>query len=250
MRTQVEDAGAIVVGTMDEMMDLVEILQRFPTPPTKGPGILTASGAYVGLTNDFAEDVGLDLPELEPATLKKVSELLPSYGNYGNPLDTTAGFTPDMLPDVVKALIDDPNVGMLFISFPINTADPGAGLQQGHGGLAQAQGDGRARRHLAARPRGDGGGQGKPGGVLALVGPHDARDRALHPLRPLAGAHARRRQSRAVPGPAEDRQGHAAGMARQEDAGRRRHPRCRPASSPAPPTRRSRWPSASAIRWR
>ncbi len=122
MRTQAEDAGAIVVSTMDEMMDLVEILQRFPTPPAKGPGILTASGAYVGLTNDFAEEVGLELPELEPATLKKVSEVLPAYGNYGNPLDVTAGFSPDSLPMVVKTLIDDPNVGMLFISFPISYA--------------------------------------------------------------------------------------------------------------------------------
>src|SRR5262249_54987750 len=66
IQTQVENAGAIVVSTMDEMMDLVEILQRFPVPPSKGPGILTASGAYVGLTNDFAEEVGLDLPELDP----------------------------------------------------------------------------------------------------------------------------------------------------------------------------------------
>ena len=72
MQTQAEDAGAIVVSTMDEMMDLVQILVRYPAPPTKGPGILTASGAYVGLTNDFAEDIGLELPELEPATLKKV----------------------------------------------------------------------------------------------------------------------------------------------------------------------------------
>ena len=38
MRTQVEDAGAIVVTTMDEMMDLAEILVRFPKPPAKGPG--------------------------------------------------------------------------------------------------------------------------------------------------------------------------------------------------------------------
>ena len=127
MRTQAEDAGAIVVSTMDEVMDLVEILQRFPTPPTKGPGILTASGAYVGLTNDFAEEIGLEIPELEPETLKKISETLPSYGNYGNPLDTTAGFTPAMLPGVVKALIDDPNVGMLFISFPDQHGNPSKG---------------------------------------------------------------------------------------------------------------------------
>jgi acyl-CoA synthetase (NDP forming) len=124
MQTQAEDAGAVVVSTMDEVMDLVQILQRFPTPPTKGPGILTASGAYVGLTNDFAEEIGLEIPELEPETLKKFNEVLPPYGNYGNPLDTTAGFTPAMLPGVVKALIDDPNVGMLFISFPINTPIP------------------------------------------------------------------------------------------------------------------------------
>src|SRR5262249_49265506 len=44
IRTQVEDAGAVVVHAMDEMMDLVEILVRYPIPPTKGPGILTASG--------------------------------------------------------------------------------------------------------------------------------------------------------------------------------------------------------------
>jgi acetate---CoA ligase (ADP-forming) len=119
-----EDAGAIVVGTMDEATDLVAILQRFPVPPTKGVGVLTASGAYVGLTNDFGEDIALDLPELDPATLQTIRDTLPPYGNYGNPLDTTAGFTPAMLPAVTKALLDDPNVGTLFVSFPISTVLP------------------------------------------------------------------------------------------------------------------------------
>jgi acetate---CoA ligase (ADP-forming) len=131
VRTQVEDAGAIVVPTMDETVDLVAILQRFPVPPAKGPGVLTASGAYVGLTEDFTEEIGLDLPELEPATLKILNETLPSYGDYGNPLDTTAGFLPTMLPIVTKALIDDPNVGMLFISFPIRTAVPVKAFNEG-----------------------------------------------------------------------------------------------------------------------
>jgi len=121
MRTHVEDAGAIVVGTMDEMMDLAEILVRFPKPPEKGPGVLTASGAFVALSNDMADDLGLEFPQVEPATLKVFEDTLPPYGNYGNPLDVTAGFTPASLPAAVKALIDDPNIGMLLISFPINT---------------------------------------------------------------------------------------------------------------------------------
>src|SRR6266540_2355109 len=122
IRTQAEEAGAIVVSTMDEMMDLTQILARYPNPPAKGPGILTASGAYVGLTNDFAEEIGLELPELEPDTLQKLKAVLPTFGNYGNPLDVTAGFSPDALGVATKALIDDLNVGMLFISFPISTA--------------------------------------------------------------------------------------------------------------------------------
>jgi acyl-CoA synthetase (NDP forming) len=131
IQTQVEDAGAVVVSTMDEMMDLVAILVRYPIPPTQGPGILTASGAYVALTNDFAEELGLELPELDPATLKKVSEVLPAYGNYGNPLDVTAGFSPDALPTAAKALLDDPNVGMLFISFPISYAAVAKAFNEG-----------------------------------------------------------------------------------------------------------------------
>jgi acetate---CoA ligase (ADP-forming) len=131
IRTQVEDAGAVVVHSMDEMMDLVEILVRYPVPPTKGPGILTASGAYVALTNDFADEVGLELPALDAATLKKIREVLPAYGNYGNPLDVTAGFSPDALPIAVKALIDDPNVGMLFISFPISYAAVAVAFNKG-----------------------------------------------------------------------------------------------------------------------
>ena len=122
MRTLVEDAGAIVVSTMDEMMDLAEIMVRYPKPPVKGPGILTASGAFVALSNDFAEDLGLDFPPLEPATLRKLEEVLPAFGNYGNPLDVTAGFAPEALGVAAKALLDDPNTGMLLISFPINTA--------------------------------------------------------------------------------------------------------------------------------
>jgi len=131
MRAQVENAGALLVSTMDEMMDLVDIMARYPEPPSKGPGILTASGAFVALTNDFSEEIGLDIPALTPETMKVLNDVLPPFGNYGNPLDVTAGSAPDALPVAVKALIDDPNVGMLFISYPINLAPVVRGFNKG-----------------------------------------------------------------------------------------------------------------------
>jgi acyl-CoA synthetase (NDP forming) len=120
---------------MDEMMDLSEILVRFPKPPAKGPGILTASGAFVGLANDMAEELGMEFPQLDPSTLKVLKDTLPAYGNYGNPLDTTAGFAPAMLSVVTKALIDDPNIGTILISFPINS---GVVVQNFNEGMAHS----------------------------------------------------------------------------------------------------------------
>ena len=131
MRAHVEEAGALLVSTMDEMMDLVQILIRYPEPPAKGPGILTASGAFVALTNDFSEELGLDIPQLAPDTMAVLTRVLPSFGNYGNPLDVTAGFAPEALPVAVKALLDDPNTGSLFISFPINLAPVVRGFNKG-----------------------------------------------------------------------------------------------------------------------
>src|SRR5262249_49758535 len=51
--------------------------------------------------------------------------------NYGHPLDATAGFSLDALPIAVKALLDDPNVGMLFISFPMSYAGVAVAFNKG-----------------------------------------------------------------------------------------------------------------------
>lgn len=116
MLAHVERAGVLIVKTIDELMDAGEVLVRFPEVPVKGPALLTASGAIVGIVNDFADEIGLDLPELEPATLKLLNESLPDFGTYGNPLDITTAYAPDKLPAITKALLDDANVGMLLFS--------------------------------------------------------------------------------------------------------------------------------------
>ena len=116
MLAHVERAGVLVVKTIDEMMDAAEVLVRFPQPPVKGPVILTASGAIVGIINDYAEELDLDIPELEPATLKLLNDSLPDFGTYGNPVDVTTAYAPDALRVVTKALLDDANVGMLLFS--------------------------------------------------------------------------------------------------------------------------------------
>jgi len=132
MLMHVERAGVMCVSTIDELTDACEILVRFPKPPEKGPAILTASGAIVAILNDFADELGIDIPELEPSTLKVLRELLPPFGNYGNPLDITTMFTHERIPTITKALLDDPNVGMLFIAAA--TGVPAAKMNEGMAG--------------------------------------------------------------------------------------------------------------------
>ena len=187
MRTQVEDAGAIVVSTMDEMMDLVQILVRYPDPPAKGPGILTASGAYVGLTNDFAEEVGLELPELEPATLKKVErgaarvrQLRQSARRHRR---VCAGRRCPWRPRRCSTIRTPECCSSRFRSTPLvrSRASTREWSDSTKPKVMVALGDtwplGPDVMEAVQR---------EPGGVLAIVGSHDARHRALYPLRPLA----------------------------------------------------------------
>ena len=116
MRTHVERGGVLVVDTIDELLDASEVLARFPVPPEKGPGILTASGAICAIVNDVADHLGFDIPALEPGTVKRLTELLPAFNTYRNPLDVTTACPPENMPHVTRALLDDPNVGMLLIS--------------------------------------------------------------------------------------------------------------------------------------
>lgn len=119
MLANVANAGVLVVDTLDELVDVAELLTRYPEPPVKGPAVLTASGAFVALINDFTENSGLEFPELAPATMEKLRAALPAFGTPNNPLDTTAGSAPGSNIPMTKALLEDPNIGSLFISYPI-----------------------------------------------------------------------------------------------------------------------------------
>ncbi|MBI2961776.1 MAG: CoA-binding protein, partial [Betaproteobacteria bacterium] len=119
MRTQVEGAGVLLVEALDELMDVSELLVHYPVPPAAGPAVMTASGAYCAIADDFAESLGLDLPRLSASTQAALKKGMPDFGTVKNPLDITAGNT-GSIPALTKALIDDPDTGSLFVSFPID----------------------------------------------------------------------------------------------------------------------------------
>src|SRR5579863_6715395 len=120
MQTLVEHAGVVVVDTLDELMDVSEILARFPKPSQGDLGVLTFSGAFCGIAHDFCEDIGVHLPPLSKETLDHLTPLLPAFLPPKNPLDlgTQTIQQPELLQTCAEALLRDPAIGGLLISIP------------------------------------------------------------------------------------------------------------------------------------
>jgi acetate---CoA ligase (ADP-forming) len=121
MRTLVEHAGIMLIDNLDELIDTAEILARYPEPTSKGPGILTFSGAFCALAHDFCEEIGIELPPLSAEGEKELRAALPGFATPRNPLDLTTQpvWQPDLMRTGASALLDDPNVGSLVISIPM-----------------------------------------------------------------------------------------------------------------------------------
>ena len=120
MRTLVEHAGVVVVDTLDELMDVSELLARFPKPSKGDLGVLTFSGAFCGIAHDFCEDIGVRLPPLSQETLDYLTPILPAFLPPKNPLDlgTQTIQQPELMQICVEALLRDPAIGGLAISIP------------------------------------------------------------------------------------------------------------------------------------
>ncbi len=140
MRALLSDAGAIVVDTLDELIDVAELVARYPRLPLKGPGVITFSGALVAIAHDFCESAGLDIPTLTAATVAVLKPQLPAYAHTSNPLDLTTQpvFQPELMHVGPKALLDDPNTGSLVLA--IMPGGPAIQLKYIEGLLAAMQG--------------------------------------------------------------------------------------------------------------
>jgi acetate---CoA ligase (ADP-forming) len=110
--------AVVLVETLEELIDTAEIFARFPQPPANGAAVMTNSGAFKGYALDFAETIGLDLPELSPASEAAIKAVLPPFAAIENPVDVTAQSIRDatILGRTAAALLADPAMGSLVVS--------------------------------------------------------------------------------------------------------------------------------------
>jgi acyl-CoA synthetase (NDP forming) len=118
MRTHVERAGVILVESLEELGDVVEIAVRCASLPAGGTGVLAESGAFKAMMLDLAETIGLDLPALTDADSPALRAALPDFVPVSNPLDVTAQglVDPGLYGRTLAALVEDDRVGTIMIA--------------------------------------------------------------------------------------------------------------------------------------
>ncbi|MHC8378417.1 acetate--CoA ligase family protein [Pseudomonas sp. MDT1-16] len=124
MRLMAERAGVVVVDSLEEAVDIGQLLLRFPNPSAGGLALVTASGAICGLSQDYVEPLGLELPPISDKQAAVLREHLPDFLAPRNPLDlgTAVAWQPELLERGINALLGDENVGSLLMSFPYGSA--------------------------------------------------------------------------------------------------------------------------------
>lgn len=128
MSAMVRACGAVLVDSIEELVDAGWLLSKWPDGVSGGVGVLTDSGAFKGFALDFADAIGLPLPELAPATREALRSVLPAFSTASNPLDVTAqGLREmDLYGHAAAALLRDPGAGALAVV--VMPGSPATGL--------------------------------------------------------------------------------------------------------------------------
>jgi acetate---CoA ligase (ADP-forming) len=118
MHTLVTHADVIHVESLEELVDVTQILVRHRALPTAGAAVFTESGAFKALALDLCERVQLDVPSLSVAVELALRETLPAFIPISNPLDVTAQglVDPDLYRRTLPPILSDANFGSVILS--------------------------------------------------------------------------------------------------------------------------------------
>ena len=111
------DLGIVRADTLDDAVEITELLVHTGTPGGRRLGAITLSGAFRGLLYDAAERNGLQFPKLADATLEKLNAILGVGSLVSNPIDGGFGVlsSDDNYKASIAALQADPNIDMILI---------------------------------------------------------------------------------------------------------------------------------------
>jgi acetate---CoA ligase (ADP-forming) len=120
MKTKLVNAGVAMVDSLDELINLSELLLRFPNPVLGEVGLMTHSGAVCAIASDQFEDNNLVMASLSSDIENKLKEIIPEYLPARNPFDVgvEAAKNPSLVGNGLELLLSEPKIGSTIVILP------------------------------------------------------------------------------------------------------------------------------------
>lgn len=114
-----EQAGAVVVEDFDALIETAYFFAKTAAPKASGVALLSGSGGAAIMGADFAEDLGVPMPQPTDSVVATLKANIPSFVPARNPCDVTAQVINDMdsLLTCADAMLGDPNYGALVFGY-------------------------------------------------------------------------------------------------------------------------------------
>ena len=110
-------SGVVRTDTIEQLFDVALLLAHQPAPRGNRVGIVTNAGGPGIMASDACETHGLEVPPLDPGTVRQLEEFLPPEASTRNPVDLIASATSDSFERAVRLVAADPNVDSVLVIF-------------------------------------------------------------------------------------------------------------------------------------
>jgi acetate---CoA ligase (ADP-forming) len=110
-------SGVIRTDSLDEMLDVAQLLAHQPLPQGRRVAIVTNVGGPAVMCADACEALGSEVPTLATETQVRLRALLPAEASVLNPVDMLAAATAEQFGDAVRIVASDPGVDAVISIF-------------------------------------------------------------------------------------------------------------------------------------
>ena len=121
----IERAGVVRVYSITELFSAARVLANNYVVKKDRLAIITNAGGPGVMSTDRAEDVGIIMAELSPASIEGLNEALPVHWSHANPIDILGDATSERYQKALDICLKDKNVdGVLVILTPQAMTNP------------------------------------------------------------------------------------------------------------------------------
>lgn len=121
----IERAGVVRAYSIAELFSAARVLANNYVVRQDRLAIITNAGGPGVMSTDRAEDDGIKMAELSPASLNALNAVLPAHWSHANPIDILGDATPERYKQALDICLKDKNIdGVLVILTPQAMTNP------------------------------------------------------------------------------------------------------------------------------